>query len=275
MKDNTELRELQLLELDLLIKIDKICKENDIKYYICGGTVLGAIRHGGFIPWDDDIDIVMDRDNFNKFNKVIEKYKKIKFKSYQKNKDYYFYIPIVYNNKIDVINTSVKEEKIVHPWIDVFVMDSVSNNKLIRKIEYYRCLYYRMLINMSRSNEMIKTNKKNRPLHERILISLAMKFDFSKIINTKKVLNKLDKYLNKINKKNIKSDYYFSSMGAYKIKEIIPKSYFEEGEMYSFEGKKFCGPKNPDVYLKHFYGDYMKLPPLEERNKHGTKIIKK
>lgn len=71
--DQDLLREVQLVQLDILNEVDKICKNNNIKYFLIGGTLLGAVRHGGFIPWDDDLDIAMFREDYNKFLNVCKK----------------------------------------------------------------------------------------------------------------------------------------------------------------------------------------------------------
>ena len=269
------LRKLQIAEYNLLKQLDGFCDKNDINYQIEAGTLLGAVRHKGFIPWDDDVDVHLRRDDYNKLTNLLKKQNKIKYSSYETDENYFYYAPIIYDDSMDVLNTSVAAGKIVHPWVDIFVFDRISENKIIQKIEFYRCMWYRMLINLSKIKTIVKTNKKNRPAHERMLIWLGNKINFSKIINTKKTLNKLDRYLNKIDKKNKDSKLVFCAMCAYKNKSIILRKYLDETAEYAFEGTKFPGAKDYDGYLTYLYGDYMTLPPIEKRNVHGTVIIDK
>ena len=266
---DTSLRNLQLAELELLKKVDKFCKKNNIKYSIIGGTLLGAIRHKGFIPWDDDIDIGMPRDDFEKFCSLIKKDDNIKFKSFQTTKDYIYYAPIVYDESITAINKSVNNEKIINPWIDVFPYDGVPNNKIKKKIHLFRLLYLRALINISAFDDLIKMNKK-RPFYEKVIIFFGRLLYKTHLLNTKKLLYKLDKNLKKYNYND--SQEVINFMGAYRLKEMILKTYIEQQELYKFEDSKFPGAKDYDGFLKHFYGDYMKLPPEHEKNKHGTEF---
>lgn len=257
------LREIQLSELELLKKIDKFCKKNNIQYCIAYGTLLGAIRHKGFIPWDDDIDIVLMRKDFDKFCELIKKEKTIKFRDYKTDDNYNFYIPIVYDENIDIVNTSFVNKKIVHPWVDVFPYDNYPNNIIKRKIHVMSIMILRALINLSAFNDVVKINKKNRPFYERILISLGKKINFSKLLNTKKLLNRVEKRLKKYNKKDCK--YISCLMGDEKTKEIIPKSLYDEISMYEFEDYMFPASKYYDEYLTHYYGDYMTLPSSVDR----------
>ncbi len=265
------LRSLQLSELQLLKEIDSFCNKNNIKYNIIGGSLLGAIRHKGFIPWDDDIDIGMARDDFEKFCNLIQKEKNIKFKSFKTTNDYIYYAPIVYDERITAINKSVNNEKIIHPWIDVFPYDGFPDNTIKRKLHSFRLLYLRALINLSAFDDLIKINKK-RPLHEKIIIFFGKNLRLFKLLNTKKLLYKMDKCLKKYKINNGKDIVNF--MGAYKLKEVIPREYLTEQCLYEFEDTRFPGAKDYDGFLKHFYGDYMKLPPKYERNKHGTEFEK-
>ena len=120
------LRKLQLAELALLKQLKKICDENNINYHIDRGTLLGAIRHKGFIPWDDDIDVILRRDDYNKLLNLLSKQKNIKFQSFETDEKYFYYPPILYDDSMNVLNTSVAINKIVHPWVDIFVVDCIS-----------------------------------------------------------------------------------------------------------------------------------------------------
>ena len=257
------LREIQLKELELLKKLDAFCKKNKIKYFISYGTLLGAVRHKGFIPWDDDIDVSMMRDDFDRFCELIQKDKTLKFKSFQTDKDYKYYVPIVYDDSVDIVSRNGEKDRIIHPWVDIFPYDGTPNNKLKRKFYLINCYRRLVQINLSAIDEIVKTKKKGRPFHERAIIAVGKTLKVGKIFNTKKQLYKLDKKFRKYKIEN--SDYIQCFMAGDKMKECIEKKYFEPFKDYTFEGHRFPGVNDYDGYLTHFYGDYMTPPPVEDR----------
>ena len=261
------LREIQLAELGLLKKLDAFCKKNKIKYFISYGTLLGAVRHKGFIPWDDDIDVSMMREDFERFCELVQNDKSLKFKSFQTDKDYLFYVPIVYDETIDLRRNINGKDEIIHPWVDIFPYDGMPKGKIARKLHAANMMRRLIQINMSGIDKIVKLNKKNRPLHERVLIAIG-KTGIFKILNTKKQLYKMDRILRKYPVKD--SEFIVSFMAGGKTKEIMPKKYFEPFKDYEFENTSFPGVKDYDEYLTHQYGDYMTPPPVEERdNNHG------
>ena len=253
-------------EKDLILfkEFLKICKKNKLEYYAIGGTFLGAIRHKGFIPWDDDMDIAMPREDFNKFVEIANKElpKNIKLITFENDKDYRYYIPrlIDLNAKINEVN-SKKEENI---FIDIFPIDGTPNNSILRKVYYFRVLLNRMLISYYYSDE-INSNRK-RKLYEKVLIVIGKILPTKLLINPKKRLKKIDKLLRNNNYNN--SKYVGTIMGAYRTREIVPKHYFGKPTKYDFEGLKIYGPEKYDEYLHHMYGDYMKIPENKNENQH-------
>ena len=274
-KENlTPLRKLQLVELEILKQVIKICDDNNITYYISGGTYLGAVRHKGFIPWDDDADIAMPRESFERFleiaqSKLEEGYKLV---TYKNDKNYIHYAPKVESDKMKVINHSIKNEKKCNAWIDIFPLDGMPNNKLLMKIHGFHLLALRALLNLSCYDNSVKINKKHRSKIEKIIMWFGEHTLIGKMLNTHKLLNKIDKAL----KKYPNSKYYMNFMGAYKLKSIMNKEeIYAEGALYEFEGLKLNGPKNYDTYLSQIYGNYMEPPKKEEQNVHGSEVIDK
>lgn len=267
-KKPSRLREIQLKEFELLKKLDAFCKKNKIKYHISYGTLLGAVRHKGFIPWDDDIDVSMMREDFDKFTELIQKDKTLKFKSFQTDDDYNYYVPIVYDDSIDIVSKIGEKDKIIHPWVDIFPYDGTPNNPLVRKLYLANCMRHLAQINLSAIDTIVKTKKKNRPFHEKAIIAVGKTLKFGKIFNTKKQLYKLDKIFRKHKVED--SEYIGCLMGGGKTKECIAKKYFEPLKSYTFEGHSFPSVNDYDGYLTHFYGDYMTPPKPEERGaSHG------
>lgn len=264
------LRKLQLEELEILKKLIEICKKNKIQYFILGGTFLGAIRHKGFIPWDDDIDIGMPRNDYEKFIELFSKYEKEDFKL-EKLK-YRYFIKIVNKNITVKSNTGINSE-IIGAWIDIFPLDGMPSNIFKKRIHMFGILFWRAMFQFSNFSRAVNVKQNKRPIYEKILISIGRIFKLENILNNFEIEKKLDKCLKKYNYEN--SEFVGNFMGAYKFKEMFHKKIYDEINEYEFEGIKLIAPKNYNFVLKQLYGNYMKLPSIEERNKHQIEIIVK
>lgn len=268
----SNLRKLQLMELDILKQVTEICKRHGLRYFLLGGTFLGAVRHQGFIPWDDDIDIGMPRADFEKFCKLAEGLSKpLGFVSYKNNKEHIYFHPRVYNFNSKVIDRSGVEEKETYAWIDVFPLDGMPGNNLVRKLHGFRLLFLRLLFMYSQFDKIVNVNLKNRVWYERVLIAIGKVIKFDKILNTRKIMAKIDKTMQTYDYET--SAYVGNFMGAYKMKEVFPKKYYEETAEYEFEGLLCPAPKDYDAVLSQMYGDYMTPPAKEVQNKHSTDVI--
>lgn len=255
-------------DLEITKEIANFCETNNISYYIIGGTFLGAIRHKGFIPWDDDVDIAMPREDYEKFIELFHKNTATKYKvlNYKLDKNYKYYISRVCNFEYKVIENTGNTTNL---FVDIFPIDGFPNNKILRKIHSLRVLYHRMKISFY-YNDTIDMKAK-RKKYEKILIKLARTIPFNKVINPYKEKQKIDKILKKYS--FYKCKYSGTIMGAYREREIVPTHYFGKPTKYLFEDINLYGPEKYDLYLKHMYGDYMKLPKEEERRTHCSKII--
>lgn len=271
-----KLRKLQLAELDILEQIIKILEENKLRYFMMGGTLLGAVRHNGFIPWDDDIDIGMPREDYEKFldivyNNLKEPYSVDYYKFAENKKEYISnYIPKIQNNNFKIKNNTAIISREISAWIDIFPLDGMPNNKIKRNMHKMHLLYRRLLLKYSEFSKIVNQETKNRPIHETILIYIGKIINFEKILNTYKCLEKLDKVMKKY--KYEESKYVVNFMGAYKFKEMFEKTIYDETQDYKFEKFTLKGPKNYDFVLKQLYGDYMKIPKKEDQNKHKSEI---
>ena len=269
-KENTkQLKELQSIELETLKEFDKICKNNNIKYTLIGGTLLGAIRHNGFIPWDDDIDVCMLRNDYNKFIEIQKKQlnnKKYYFQSMETDEE--FGLPfgkIKRKNSIHSETTCPLDEKKQGIWIDIFPIDKIDDNKILAFFTFIKVFYYKSII-------AFKLNFSFASKGIRKIILNIIKF-ISKFYSINKAKKKYYKLIEKSNKKE--SSNYISHGGVYLLKEIFPKKVFEEIITHKFEDSNFYIPKYYDEYLTQIYGDYMKLPPKEKQvSNHLVKKIK-
>jgi lipopolysaccharide cholinephosphotransferase len=270
---NDDLRKFQLIELQLLKKIIKIIEDNNLTYYALGGTLLGAIRHKGFIPWDDDIDIGLPREDYEKLIKICnESDNGLTIINYKDDVSYFRYFAHIEDSTMKIERHDKMTTEIANAWIDIFPLDGMPSNNIKRKLHKLNILYQRAMYRFSVFDKAVDINKKNRPLHEAILIKIGLIVKPQKILNTKKRLDKLDKVLTKC--KYDKCNYLVNAMGVYKFKEMFPKSVYGKGEYYQFEDIQIFGPENYDFVLKQMYGDYMTPPKLSDRNHHESTVVK-
>ncbi|MGM0123412.1 lipopolysaccharide cholinephosphotransferase [Enterococcus sp. AZ194] len=269
------LRKVQLAELAIIDEIVRICNENGITYYISGGTYLGAVRHNGFIPWDDDADIAMPRKQFDRFLEIAQKELQANFelKDYRFDLGYPYYVPKVVDNSVLLLDRSTVDEKIIPAWVDIFPLDGLPSNAIRAYFHKKILLFKRYMYNMSSFNQIVKVNKKNRPLLEKIFVWIGKNTNLFNKLNSKKIMDSITRSLKRFPED--KSDTYMNFMGSYKFKSILnKKNIYGDGADYSFEGRYFNGPKNYHEYLTQIYGDYMQIPDESEQNKHETLVIK-
>lgn len=235
-----KLEELQKIELDMLVKLDKFCRENDINYFLGCGTLFGASVMKGFFPWDDDIDVIMPRDDYEKFIKLFE-HKKLKILTC-KNKDYYY--PYAKMVNTDTIAYECKNNiKDYGVFIDIFPIDGVPNKLYLILLSTIKYLM------MSQWGCWLKNRSMLIKIIYRTLSFITYPFPknfFAKILN-----NICKKYsLNNYKKAGIVC--HFKSR-----KEIVDAGFFKKKVTIIFEGHKFYAPKLYKVYLKKIYGDYI------------------
>lgn len=268
------LEKMQKILVEGLVEVDRICKENNIRYYLIGGTMLGAVRHQGFIPWDDDIDIGMPREDYNKFIRIAPDNLNVFYEI--QNYDKVDYHPYNYLKLIDK-RTLLIQESLQHlnaesgVFIDIFPLDGVPRNKVIRLIHNFHVRLYKVILfNYYYSEKSINSAyiENKVPYWKRSLQIIRMRiikriFSFA---NIKKIHIKLDEILSKykFDDSIIAGNY----LGAWGSKELMIMEYYGKARSIMFENKEFLGVENPDAYLKSIYVDYWRMPPVEERKSH-------
>lgn len=268
-----KIREIQLEQIKIIKIFVKICEKENLTYYMIGGTMLGAIRHKGFIPWDDDADFGMPRSDYDKFLTVASKYltNGVILETFSTNSQYPYYFSRVSSSEHKIFFGTGKKGRMENIWVDIFPLDGMPNKRIIRLFHKYYLLLCRALYQFSRFEEYVDFNKSNRIWYERFLIFLGNNLPIEKWLSKKKEWCRVDKALKKYPYEQY--DYLINLMGGHKLKELFSKKVFGEGFIYDFEGMKLCGPSNYDFYLKQLYGDYMTFPPEAERNWHRTELI--
>lgn len=265
-----KLTKLQLAEYDILKQFIKICEENNLRYYLCYGSMIGAIRHKGFIPWDDDIDVAMPRPDYQKFSKiakdVLPAY--LYFSTYELGKEHITLSSMIMNkNKEFTLHNANKVTK-SGAWIDVLAIDGAPKKGIQRKIFHLKFIYRRTMCQLSHFDEVVNLKKK-RPLSQRVFIWFAKVTKIERFINPIKAGIKYHKLLSKYDYDN--SEEVATFQGDDGLEGIVPKDVYGVGQKYKFEDIEVNGPKDFDRYLKCYYPDYMTPPPLDQRNKHNVK----
>lgn len=260
---DTQLQQLKKIELEMLDELVRICEKHGIEYFLSGGTCLGAVRHKGFIPWDDDIDVGMLREDYDSFAEACKT---------DLNDEYVFQDMNTEPNcglvfgKIRKKGTVYSEVYSSHIdmsqgiWIDIFPYDWVSDNqadrhKQIRKVSLLKNLY------------IVKCGYKfphNRSNSEKVAYYIAQ--ILCALIPQNWLIKKLNASM-RIHQHDKSCSYAFPFGGAYGVEiETETRAMLEELGTIEFEGKRYKTFANWDGFLKKHYGDYMQLPPVDKRH---------
>ena len=248
--------------IDTFASFDHFCKVHDIKYFAAYGTLLGAVRHKGLIPWDDDIDVYMIREDYDKFcsfrGKVGAHYDIMTIED-----ENYWLLSLA---KYVDVSTTIQEVEyyplILGVYIDVFPLDEVpSQDSLGLKKEYDKCSFLVARGMMRHSfSQILKSFSSPR----------SFLFKLCNILyHNRRLSVYMKQYLSCVDKiKNQKGDYYVSYDGPYGAGEIMKKSYFMDAIELDFEGMKISASPEYDSILTQLYGDYMTPPPPEKQVSH-------
>ena len=258
---------LHQVDIDIIKEVLRICNKYDLHYYMLGGTMLGAIRHKGFIPWDDDIDLGMKREDYERFLEVApqELASHLKLVNYRTDPNYMYYITRILDTQTTVIEERIgNQNKYTHASIDIFPIDGTPNNSLLRKLYFFRVMYHRALMSLCYKDSIDR--KRPRSKKEKLLLWIMERMPIEKLTTPYKQKCKIDKLLRKHKVEG--SQYIGNIMGAYRTQEIVPAEYYGEGALYPFEDIQLRGLSMYHEYLTHTYGDYMQLPDEDQRKTH-------
>lgn len=263
--DDADLRRIQLVQLDLLKEVDRICKKCGIRYNIIAGTLLGAVRHGGFIPWDDDADVAMLRQEYDRFVLACQK---------ELNTDKYYFqdhhVTPGYRwgygklRRRDSLFLREHQEHMPYEqgiFIDIFPLDCVPNDQPGRTWKSFECF----LVRKALYSPVGKVASKD--LLSRMVYSLLSR------IPEKTVLKKLDSLIERAGRKE--TDHVRILMFPTPNKQYsYLKRWYEKSDDILFEGIPFPGISDYDEYLTFKFGNYHELPPEGQRKKHPVSALK-
>ena len=253
--EKNSVKQVQDKILYIMKFIDTLCRRNGIKYYIMGGTALGAIRHGGFIPWDDDLDIFMTPDEYEKFKIVLEAENSNEFvlQEWRTTKNYLEYAKVRLNGTT-FIEHCYKDMLDIHHgiYVDIMILHKVSTNKFIQKLVYYQSKYV-VFYALSQRNWQPKTSGQ----------ALALKL--LKILPNKIIAKWCYKNIYKYD--NLEKDYmycYWITKASF-AQGLFTPDFFQNPVDIPFEDTKLLSAEKIKEYLEYRYGDYMKLPSEQEQ----------
>lgn len=255
------LKRIQEQELILLKECIKLFEDNNIEYFSLGGTLLGAVRHQGFIPWDDDIDLGIPRKYYDKLIKLLSDNDEVVLEKNIIN------LNVLQYKKKENIQIGSESYSV---YIDLFPLDGVPNGKIARKVFLTKFLLYRVLYKFSIVD---KLNIVDRGFVGNLVVDLMKKSKINKILSSERIVEKLHKIAATYSFDD--SEFVGNILGRYREKEIVSKKIFGNSKLLKFEDIEIRSPEDYDGYLKHIYGDYMKLPKEEDRIAHFEEMKSK
>ena len=254
-----DLEELKVLQMDVLQAIDDFCEDNSIRYSLACGTLLGAVRHKGYIPWDDDIDIYVPREDYNRLLSVFPETYKERYKliSLERNAQWTHPYAKAYDNNT-LLEENARNEEIIGVNIDIFPVDEVpaGNDWLVYNKKRRRLLYLFSL-------KFVRLSR-HRSISKNCLILLFRLLTF--FYSTRKWAERIDGLAQENNGKGY--DHLFECCQGLLQKQPFAKSLFDSLVYIPFENRQFKAFADSDIYLRNGFGDYMQLPPIEKRISH-------
>ncbi len=255
-----ELKKMQRIEFSMLKEVDRICRKYNIAYSLDGGTLLGAVRHKGFIPWDDDIDVIMLREEYARFKDACKKEldsERFFLQDYQTDPEYRWGWAKIRRKNTEHIRLGQESMKYkTGIFIDIFVADQVPDNPIIKRVHHFICYMIRKIL-----YSPLGIEHANNVFERSIYRCLNL-------ITKEQAFAIRDWLASQSNKKKSKLISHYTFQYPKSCKYGLPRKCFDEFIEIEFEGQLFKAFKEYDIYLRSHYGNYMELPPAEKRIPH-------
>ena len=254
--------DLKKISFDILLFVDEFCRANEICYFLCGGTMLGAFRHKGFIPWDDDIDIMMPRADYEHFLRAFPDHPRFGLDAPGRTKDYPFAYAKVTDKRTVKYQGGYRDRfKEGYVDVDLFPIDFVPDDEAGQKA------FFDSIARVEDRRAFFLFPKREKGLKPALARAVRAVLEWTGIMNMDKAVASFCRLARKYETAGTKH-WAISSIHHYGIREVnVAADYFPVLEA-EFEGRHFPVPSNYDTYLTRLYGDYMKMPPADKQQTH-------
>ena len=254
------LPEIKEIELEILKTFHNFCKENNIRYFISHGTLLGTIRYKGFIPWDDDVDVLVPREDYDRLLTIFKDSDQYRLLHFEKDERFLFPYAKLCDMTTLKIENSVEDELKPGLDMDIFPLDAWDNDmkKARKEVKHQQRAMFRLVL--CKSKRAGSANLLKRAVKRVMMV-------FCKMAGSKHYVRKLMKEARKHPYEGAK---YLGgkAWNVYGYRDILPAEVFDHPIEVEFEGCKFCAPVGYDAFLSSLYGNYMPEPPPEKRKTH-------
>ncbi len=264
MCENTDLLKKKLTEM--LGWFHSFCVTHGLRYYALGGTMLGAVRHGGFIPWDDDIDVGMPRRDFERLSELLaDKTGRYVLENAESEDPAYFY---PFSKLYDTQTTLIEHKRYVLKrgiYLDIFPLDGIGNTRE-ESVRHYRRVHKKYNLLLARTGAV----RKGRAWYKNMAVCL-LRLIPDCLLSNKHILRELVDLCRRYDYDECA--WFGNLVGAWRLREVMPREVMGEPRLYPFEGLLIYGVADADRYLTNLYGDWRKLPPEEKRATHHDYIL--
>lgn len=269
MQTDDLLRKMQLSELKMLKETISFFEENDLSYFAIGGTLLGAVRHKGFIPWDDDIDLGLPREDYDRLIDLVRAGKcPLKVTGPWDTDPECYWFPARVESKDTKVKRFVHEQEVEqYIWIDLFPIDGLPAGKLSQKLYWWKVSFRRLRFNLSRLQKYEASESQARNTLKKFL----MLFMNPKKMDREKEYRKYDAAMKKYGFYG--RPYFLNAEGRCAMREIAPQKWIGDQFLLPFEDTEICCIEDYDKYLTQIYGDYMQPPKNPDVYEHNIKDL--
>lgn len=268
-------REIQLAEYGILCTVVDFLEKNGLHYILAGGTMLGAVRHGGFIPWDDDVDILMPRADYEALKALIKDDRMIENVRFCLPGDADHLYPFIkaVDHKYPCEDARIIDSVKLYLWVDIFPLDHFPDDEkehaaALRKLLFWKKMLYAGILKKKYWKDLYKGNiiKQCKSMAGRALYTLMGGYP--------RICRLIDRKAMEMDRRCSDSDHVGDGSWPEGMKDYFPVSATFPTIDCTFETGRFKIPQNYDLYLTLFYGDYMTLPPEEKRVTHSVTVYK-